>query len=233
MDEYAETYSPEFYREHEAKARYYAVFARSVYHVIRPRSAVDFGCGNAYVLDELFRLGVRQIRGYDGSPHSISHAPARIQGSISIIDLAQPLPAGERYDLVISTEVAEHLPESAADTFVDNMCSRAEEWIVFTAAHPGQGGVNHVNCQPKSYWREKFAARGFPVAPLAERLLHTGIAALEWGPWWLRANLQVFSRSEKRPRGGYLYGPAKWIGWKAWKPFAKIRTLISPETGDT
>jgi hypothetical protein len=32
---------------------------------------------------------------------------------------------------------------------------------VFTAAHPGQGGTDHVNEQPATYWIAKFAKRGF------------------------------------------------------------------------
>ncbi len=65
-------------------------------------------------------------------------------------------------DLVISTEVAEHLPESAADRFVELLTSVAPAAVV-TAALPGSGGKDHVNEQPNAYWVAKFAARGFTL----------------------------------------------------------------------
>jgi hypothetical protein len=32
-----------------------------------------------------------------------------------------------------------------------------------TSAPVGQGGTNHVNCQPKEYWIEKMEKRGFII----------------------------------------------------------------------
>lgn len=64
------------------------------------------------------------------------------------------------FDTAVSMEVAEHLPETVADRYVDLLSSLAP-WIVFTAAAPGQGGTDHVNEQPASYWIDKFQARGF------------------------------------------------------------------------
>ena len=70
----------------------------------------------------------------------------------------QPLP-GAPFDLAISTEVAEHIPESLADAMVQYMANSGR-LIVFTAAQPGQGGTGHINEQPREYWQEKFAKIG-------------------------------------------------------------------------
>jgi hypothetical protein len=41
------------------------------------------------------------------------------------------------------------------------LLSQLSNRIVFTAAPPGQGGTDHVNEQPPSYWIAKFSVRGF------------------------------------------------------------------------
>ena len=65
-----------------------------------------------------------------------------------------------RVDVVISTEVAEHLPESCADRFVSLLLSLSST-VVLTAAVPGVCGTDHVNEQPNEYWIRKFEARGY------------------------------------------------------------------------
>jgi hypothetical protein len=68
--------------------------------------------------------------------------------------------------------VAEHLPESAADRFVELLTAVAPAAVV-TAALPGSGGKDHVNEQPNTYWVAKFAARSFKLDDgLATRLRH-------------------------------------------------------------
>jgi hypothetical protein len=86
-------------------------------------------------------------------------APPSVKESIILRDLTVPLRLG-RYELVICTEVAEHLEEEFAEIVVDNICENAKRYIFFTAARPGQGGHYHVNEQPHSYWMEKFSRRG-------------------------------------------------------------------------
>ncbi|MDR1648622.1 MAG: hypothetical protein LBR71_00050 [Synergistaceae bacterium] len=75
-------------------------------------------------------------------------------------NLEEPFSFGRRFDLVTSTEVAEHLPEIAARTFVDTLCNHCD-LVFFTAALPEQRGVHHVNCQYPSYWAKLFRENGF------------------------------------------------------------------------
>lgn len=78
-------------------------------------------------------------------------------------DLRKPIElpvVGPPMELVICAEVAEHLEEQYADQLIDNLCSLGSK-ILFSAATPGQGGVNHFNEQWQSYWAEKFEKRGY------------------------------------------------------------------------
>lgn len=64
------------------------------------------------------------------------------------------------FDLVLSLEVAEHLPVSSAETFVDTLTGLGQR-VFFSAAVPEQGGYRHVNEQWQDWWAEKFRVRGF------------------------------------------------------------------------
>jgi hypothetical protein len=56
----------------------------------------------------------------------------------------------------MATEVAEHLPDVCADGYVRLLCEVTKRCITITAATPEQGGTDHVNEQPNSYWTDKF-----------------------------------------------------------------------------
>jgi hypothetical protein len=65
-----------------------------------------------------------------------------------------------RFDLVISLEVAEHLPADCAEGFVEDL-TRHGDAVLFSAAIPGQGGWHHVNEQPASFWADLFARHNY------------------------------------------------------------------------
>jgi hypothetical protein len=90
------------------------------------------------------------------------NSPENVRGNIRISDITRPLNFG-KYDLVISSEVAEHLPHNSALVFVNNLVSHAKDMVFFTAAEPGQGakGDRHINEQPREYWIAEFNKRGF------------------------------------------------------------------------
>jgi hypothetical protein len=134
-------------------------------------------------------LGVSDIQGVDGDyvPRDrLLIDPAHFDGR----DLATPLDFGRRFDLAMSLEVAEHLPDEKADLFVDNLCRHASV-VMFSAAIPGQGGTNHINEQWPSYWRKLFAARGYRAYdPFRARIWDE-----ESIEYWYRQNLLLFANA--------------------------------------
>jgi hypothetical protein len=98
-----------------------------------------------------------------------------------------------RVDMVFSIEVAEHLPKELAGSFVECI-TRCSDLVLFTAALPNQPGQGHVNCQPLSYWREKFESLGFT---------YSEEDSLQFSEHWnangfrgfASKNLQIFRRS--------------------------------------
>ncbi len=119
-----------------------------------PRSVIDVGCGVGAFLAEFSRFGVSDFLGVDGSwvpVGSLSISPDRFRA----LNLEQPLQIGRRFDLVICLEVAEHLEKISSDSIVKSLVNLAPV-VLFSAAVPGQTGVNHLNCQWPDYWARKF-----------------------------------------------------------------------------
>jgi SAM-dependent methyltransferase len=122
-------------------------------------SVVDFGCGNGEWLRVWKSLGVSDVVGIDGD--FIDRQKLLIgTEEFRAHDLREPLRLDRKFDLVQSLEVAEHLPDDCAESFVDTLVSHGER-ILFSAAVKGQMGIQHVNEQQYEYWRDKFATRGF------------------------------------------------------------------------
>jgi SAM-dependent methyltransferase len=156
------------------------VVAPLVADLVAPLSVLDVGCGYGEWM-EAFSAAGADVLGVDIA------AP---EGDLFIRhDLTVPLDLGRTFDLVVSLEVAEHLPADAADTLVDSL-ARHGETILFSGAVPGQEGKGHINCQPHGYWHAKFADRGFamsdPVRPL--------VAGDHRVSPWYRDNIFVYER---------------------------------------
>jgi len=101
-------------------------------------------------------------------------------------------------DVVLCMEVAEHIPESRADDIVCHVTNATRNTLIWTAAIPGQGGVGHINCQPKDYWREKFVAQGLVYDEhTTEQCRHFISQGCHMG--WFLNNVQIFRRAENHP----------------------------------
>jgi SAM-dependent methyltransferase len=157
----------------------------------RPTSVLDVGCCRGIWLAEWMSRGLNDVYGIDGSYVDVTRL-AIPRERFSPMDLSQAFSLSRRFDLVQALEVAEHLPESAAESFVESL-TRHGDVIMFSAAVPGQGGEHHVNEQPLRYWRAKFARRGYAAYDALRPLLR-GKAEVE--PWY-RYNLLVYAS----PRG--------------------------------
>lgn len=154
-------YDDKFYREMD---KFTANGARAVLPILKEvlpqlRSAVDVGCGVGTWLSVLRELGVDEVLGLDGP--WVEKRYLRIPEDCFIeCDLTNEVQLDRRFDLAISCEVAEHLPEDSAKGFVNSLC-RLSDFVLFSAAIPHQGGVNHINEQWPTYWLSMFEAQGY------------------------------------------------------------------------
>lgn len=124
------------------------------------RSAVDIGSGPGLLLRALVDRGWWDVVAFDGSPHAQTIALELGGVPPFIFDVTTGMvPTGTR-ELVICTELAEHIPEESASTLVRMLADLTTHACVFTAAPPGQEGHHHVNLQYPHYWERQFARCG-------------------------------------------------------------------------
>jgi SAM-dependent methyltransferase len=178
-------YPQAFYDQIEAGAASSAAIVVPVLmDLFSPTTVVDVGCGQGVWLAEFYRHGC-EVRGFDGL-HVDRRRLAIRSDCFETVDLDTERIASHA-DLVMSLEVAEHIPESRAKFLVADLCATADV-VLFSAATPGQGGVGHINEQWPAYWVEKFERQGFKVS-----------GALRWQFWsqvpevenWYAQNLLV------------------------------------------
>lgn len=132
-----------------------------VMDLVHPKSVIDMGCGVGVWLAEFLERRVRRVVGVDGVwlPAAQLLIP---QNCFVTHDLEKPFRTTERFDLIVSLEVAEHLAPEAAITFVESLVSLGDV-VLFSAAIPFQGGEHHINEQWQQYWTDLFEQKGFKV----------------------------------------------------------------------
>jgi hypothetical protein len=156
--------------------------------IINVDSVVDFGCGQGAWLRQWKRSGAKEVLGLDGD--YVNREALLIENSeFKKLDLSGIVDLGRKFDLVQSLEVAEHVRESSADTFVENLV-RHGDLILFSAAPVGQGGHDHVNEQPYEYWRDKFLKYDYILVDW----LRTAVKDAPEVESWYRYNSFIFVR---------------------------------------
>lgn len=127
--------------------------------ILKPKSIVDLGCGIGIWLREFEKQGVKDIFGIDG-PWLKKEMLIIPKNKFINLDINKKISLNRKFDLAISLEVAEHLLPSSAKNIVSSL-TELSDVVLFSAAVPFQGGVNHFNEQYQSYWAEKFKRRGY------------------------------------------------------------------------
>lgn len=166
--------------------------ADSILSECKAASLVDVGCGTGALLDALRQRGC-EVFGLEYAEAALEYCRGRGL-DVEKFDLEREVFNRNRsFDVAVSMEVAEHLPETVADRYVD-LLARLAPVVVLTAAPPGQGGADHINEQPPSYWIGKFQQRGFEyVDDVTQRWRETWKATGDVTDWYYQ-NLMIFRR---------------------------------------
>lgn len=138
-----------------------------------PKSMLDVGCGPMGMVALALEYGL-DAYGIDGDIDILyGDFTTGPRSRFSLCDFTVDYwksPAS--FDLIWSVEVAEHIEERYCGNYLKTIAENLNlnGVLFFSHALPGQKGHHHVNCQPPSYWIERFAA--FNIHHLAPESEH-------------------------------------------------------------
>jgi len=121
-----------------------------------PSLIYDFGCGNGDYVKLLQDNGMKAF-GFDGNPTTSNIPYCSVQ---DLTDSSWSIPMA---DVVISFEVAEHVPSCFEDLLVGTLDRHVKKggWLILSWAIEGQGGLGHVNCRNNDYVIRKYTSMGY------------------------------------------------------------------------
>lgn len=187
----AQFYDEQYYQgQMDGSYRSAKKYADLLFKMFQPKSVIDVGCGRGTWLKAFKEAGAEKVVGLDGLWNKQENM---VEGYITFypFDLNKPinLPKVEKFDLAMSLEVAEHLEVSSAETFVSSLTNLADG-ILFGAAYTKQGGTNHINEQPHSYWANIFSSHFYVPFDIFRPMV--------WGDndieFWYRQNIFLYVR---------------------------------------
>ena len=190
MPEDTNKYNHSFYSQHWRKVTAFIILSKILKILPEINSAVDFGCGLGIWLAILRKLGIAEIKGYDGD--WVDKETLEIpKECFTAADLSKTVSVEKRYDLAISIEVAEHLPETSAKIFVETL-TKASDIVLFSAAIPYQGGLNHINEQWQGYWYNLFRELDYTGMDIRSLIWNDGRIGVAQ-----RQNIMLYVKKEK------------------------------------
>lgn len=195
----SEIYNAEYYKEYDvgcgkvdySDSEYTKGFltqiAQKIADDLHPRTVLDAGCAMGHLVAALRDRGI-EAYGVDISEYAISKVREDIRPFCKVGSLTEPLPAGlpDRYDLVVTVEVLEHLYEDEGRQAIRNIC-RLTDKVLFTSTPDDFTEPTHVNVQQREYWCRVFFENGF-------------VDDLNYRPRYLTSHALLFRRSANMGR---------------------------------
>lgn len=138
--------------------------------LLRPKSLIDYGCGQSALIDRLDLGYPIELYRYDPAIPAFANKPK------------------VKADLLINIDVLEHIEERDLDDVLADMRAMCHEALIIVDTAPAVGqladGRNlHVTLKPHAWWREKIAQHFgelYPVRTL--RRARAGFKTWQRGP---------------------------------------------------
>jgi predicted O-linked N-acetylglucosamine transferase (SPINDLY family)/predicted O-methyltransferase YrrM/SAM-dependent methyltransferase len=192
-------YTQKFYQlTQDGSRRSAQVIVPLILELTQSNSVIDIGCGVGTWLSVFEEFGITDYLGIDGEyvdKNMLQVSPDKFIAC----DLKNPPKTNRNFDLVISMEVAEHLPQKYAYAFTKYLTSLGKI-VIFSAAIPYQGGEGHINEQWPQYWVQMFRNHGYVgIDCLREKIWnHPNVE-----PWYAQ-NIFIFVSEECLEEYPYL-----------------------------
>ena len=190
-------------------------------------SVADVGCGTGVWLSEFKNLGCK-VHGYDGNEY---YGLRNIdENEFTQINLTKNCTISDTYDIAMSLEVAEHIPEEYSDNYL-RILTGLSDVILFSAAIPFQMGQGHVNERYPSYWVMRFKEYGYECIDIIRERIWNETKILHY----YKQNILLFVKSgdngvrdsfiqeNKKPVIDIIH-PDTWEKVQSWLP---VRIMVA------
>jgi len=132
-------------------------------NITRSKHLLDFGCGKAKGYFNPFEIGTQRYRNI-GDLVGIDPASIFLYDP-GMPEFSQPPRDDQVFDIVVCTDVLEHIPEEDTNMVLDYLFEKCNKVMAVRIACDDSfaildGGINaHVNVQDPQYWVDKFESR--------------------------------------------------------------------------
>ena len=149
------------YEEPEHWVEFFGMIADRIVKDIHPQTVLDAGCAMGYLVAALRDRGV-EAYGIDISEYAVSKVREDVRPFCRVGSLTEEFPADlpQRYDLIVTIEVLEHLYAEDGKKAIANLCKCADT-VLFSSTPDDFEERTHVNVQQREYWARLFFEQGF------------------------------------------------------------------------
>jgi SAM-dependent methyltransferase len=180
-------------------ARLAGVVAGVGYSLSPSPSVLDLGSGAGHMLSWFERYGIRGYLGIDGNQYFLEFNPllSGREQHFRVLDLTHDIRLADngepaKFDLVISFEVLEHIPEDKLRVLLDTVRAHMHprSLLICTASRQPELDV-HVLVRERTWWLDQFRAAGLRPPPGIASKLERGLARAH--PFnWTRRSSHIF-----------------------------------------
>lgn len=124
---------------------------------LHPKNVLDAGCAKGFLVEGLRNRGV-EAWGIDISEYAIQEVFDPIKPYCKVGSITDPFP--QKYDLIVTIEVVEHMAAEMGKKAIANMCAHTDR-VLFSSTPFDYKETTHFNVQPPEYWAREFARHGF------------------------------------------------------------------------
>jgi hypothetical protein len=153
IDQYRELHASKIYGASSAKV---ASFLIPHLRLLRPHSLIDYGCGQSVLPEILKATGISTVYRYDPAIPAYAERPTRT------------------FDVLISVDVLEHIPERDLEAVLADMRSFAPHAMLIIDIRPAaqilpNGQNAHAIVESPEWWRERLSRHYEYLEPFSSK----------------------------------------------------------------
>jgi hypothetical protein len=179
----------------------YREYAEALEEVFALKEVIDIGCANGYLLEALYKNGIRRFAGLEGADAAFKYMADEVKKNAFKTDLSKEVNVltGERFYLVNCTEVGEHIPAKYEEVFLRNIEKFVGKYLVLSWADTWEDWLGfdkqkHVNPRSKRYVKNRLQKLGLSYnRSLTDKLVNTLKNKQNVFEHWAR-NMMVFEK---------------------------------------